>query len=700
MSDPRARARVEELFRANHIALDDFTPGRHYTICPRCSAQRSNAHRTLKCLGVTIEADDTAFWGCNHCGWTGPGKHDARDPQLTAYIYRDVNGEPRFRKVRNVPGREPRFFLQQPDGNGWLKGTKGVDTGILYRIDEVAKAIAEGGIVCIAEGEKDVDNLWRLGFAATCNAHGASEFGKTPKWYGKHSAQLKGANLVVFNDNDVAGYAHADMTCKLSIGLAKRVRRLDLRDHWPDIPKGGDVSDWIAAGHGREELAARIDGAPDYEGGPPPPLGRGGGTVERPYEIVDGEPLNGVAGPRIFDKADSGPRAFAPIEGEDDAPPVAFTPTPFTWRDPAMIPHRQFVYGRHYVRGFVSASLAPGGVGKSSLALVEAVAMATGRNLLGIQPPKGLKVWYVNLEDPREEIERRVAAICLRYGIKADEIEERFFFDGRETEIIIASQTKSGAVLAVPVLNALKEAIAETAVDVVVIDPFVSVHRVTENDNTAIDAVAKALGRLAGETNTAIELVHHTRKNGGAEVTAEDGRGASAQVAAARSVRVLNRMTETEANQAGVDCESRRRYFRVEVDKANLAPPAKATWCCMVSVALGNGSDAPIDDQDYVGVATPWTWPDAFAGVTVTDLRAVQAAVAAGRWRESPQAKDWAGYAVASVLKLDTTNKAHRAKIAALLKTWIANDMLTVAEDEDEHRKKRNFIEVGTPASD
>jgi hypothetical protein len=34
------------------------------------------------------------------------------------------------------------------------------------------------------------------------------------------------------------------------------------------------------------------------------------------------------------------------------------------------------------------------------------------------------------------------------------------------------------------------------------------------------------------------------------------------------------------------------------------------------------------------------------------------------------------GHAVAAVLKLDVTNKAHRAKISSLLKTWIKNGAL------------------------
>ena len=126
------------------------------------------------------------------------------------------------------------------------------------------KATAEGRIIACAEGEKDADSLWSLGIAATCNAHGASEPGKQAKWTKAHSEQLAGADIVVFNDNDAAGYKHAAATCTQSLGIARRVRRLDLGKHWPEIPKGGDVSDWLSAGHTREELAALIETAPDY----------------------------------------------------------------------------------------------------------------------------------------------------------------------------------------------------------------------------------------------------------------------------------------------------------------------------------------------------------------------------------------------------------------------------------------------------
>jgi hypothetical protein len=180
-----------------------------------------------------------------------------------------------------------------------------------------------------------------------------------------------------------------------------------------------------------------------------------------------------------------------------------------------------------------------------------------------------------------------------------------------------------------------------------------------------------------------------------------ESRPTTTSTAAIRNVRSTSRLQRrSEAEQAGVD-KKRRFYFRSDIDKANLAPPStKATWFRLANVALGNRSGRLIDDQDYVGVAIPWQWPDAFAGVTLSDLCAVQARVAEGRWQENAQAKDWVGHAIADVLDLDVSNKAHKVKIKAMLKQWIANDALVIVEGEDARSNKRSFIEVGEPAND
>jgi len=220
--------------------------------------------------------------------------------------------------------------------------------------------------------------------------------------------------------------------------------------------------------------------------------------------------------------------------------------TPFEWRDPAGIPRRDWIYGSHLIRGFGSATVAPGGVGKSTLVLAEAIAIATGRPILGIQPKKHGRVWYWNGEDPRDEVERRIAAVVLHYGIEPAELDGRLFYDsGRDQEIVIARQTRDGAAVAEPVANAIEETLIDNKIDVLAIDPFISSHRVTENDNNAIDTVAKRWTAIADEAQCAIELVHHVRKTGGAEATVEDARGATALMEGTRepTLRLGVRMT-------------------------------------------------------------------------------------------------------------------------------------------------------------
>ena len=382
----------------------------------------------------------------------------------------------------------------------------------------------------------------------------------------------------------------------------------------------------------------------------------------------------------------------APGEGETPPKPVNFTPRPFVWRDPATIPRRKFIYGKHLSRGTVSATIARGGLGKSSLKLVDAVAMATGRDLLGDKPVAPLRVWYVNLEDEREEIERRVAAILLHYRIDPADIGDRLFIDGRDTcEICIATQTKAGVTIAKPVTDGLTAALIAGRFDALMIDPFVSSHRVPENDNGAIDAVVKSFARIASAANVAVELVHHSRKTNGAEITSEDSRGGSATVSAARSVRVLNRLDKDEAKKLGVDEKTRRRTFRLDGDKVNLAPPEEARWHQLVSVGLGNGGPG---EQDLVGVVDKWRLPNAFDDVTTADLRAVQTKVAAGSYRESSQSREWVGYAIGETLDLDMTNESNVAKVKSLFATWRRSQMFKVVERQDKNRENRKFVEV------
>jgi RecA-family ATPase len=156
-------------------------------------------------------------------------------------------------------------------------------------------------------------------------------------------------------------------------------------------------------------------------------------------------------------------------------------PSRFEWRNPVSIPRRQWLYGQHYIRRFVSATFAPGGVGKSSLVLAEALAMVTGRDLLGHKPAGKLRIWCWNGEDPREEVERRIIATCIHYGIEPGKIADRLYLNsGRDVSINLATENTSGFRLETSTIDALSDALATRRIDVLVIDPFVSSHSIHE----------------------------------------------------------------------------------------------------------------------------------------------------------------------------------------------------------------------------
>jgi hypothetical protein len=257
--------------RESGIHLKDTTPGRYYTICPQCSTKRKGAHQHIKVLGVTIESD-SAHWGCNHCNWTGAtGKANGRADHTGPNIYYDYVGESGELLFQKVRGPNKKFWQRKPDGKGgWIN--KLVDTSkVIYRLPQVNEAIASAYTIVAVEGEKDADNLWKIGIPATCSPDGAAEPGKKPKWRPEYSEMMRGADLVVMGDNDDAGRAHAQATASMSVGVAARVRILDLAKHWPTCPTGGDSSDWLAAGHTREQFDALIEQAPDFGATPDAP---------------------------------------------------------------------------------------------------------------------------------------------------------------------------------------------------------------------------------------------------------------------------------------------------------------------------------------------------------------------------------------------------------------------------------------------
>lgn len=373
--------------------------------------------------------------------------------------------------------------------------------------------------------------------------------------------------------------------------------------------------------------------------------------------------------------------------------------TPYQWIDPADIEPRPWLIGHWYMRGTVTAIVAPGGFGKTTLLCGTAISGVTGRAFLGKTVFDGkLRVWIWNLEDPLRELQMSLQAAAMHWTVKREDVEGRLFVDTamdvEEKRLCTATEHNGEFKIIEPVMAAITAELVRRKIDLLIIDPFVSSHEIDENANSKIDKVTKRWGRVAMAANCSIGLVHHTKKVAGQKIGLEAARGGVALVYASRAALVLNRMDEAEATQFGIgkDEADRRRYVSVMDDKHNRTPAMKADWFHLYSVDLGNrGAGVP---GDSLGVAVPWIPPDAFEGVTTDHLLRVQLLIAEGGYKAHHSADDWAGYAVAEVFGLDLTDKADKARILAMLKTWQANSAFKVEEKLDKNRQWKKFLLV------
>jgi hypothetical protein len=189
---------------------------------------------------------------CNYAGNGYASGEREWGREAVNYVYRDAIGQPYLRVVRTSAKQFPQFHWE----NGrWVKG-KPNGLKILYRLPELLAAAPDASI-WVCEGEKDADNVAALGLVATTNPEGAG------KWVSELAKWLAGKQRVnILEDNDAAGRAHAAKVASTLYGIVPDVRIVS----FPELPEHGDVSDWLATGHTREELIARAEATPRFDG--------------------------------------------------------------------------------------------------------------------------------------------------------------------------------------------------------------------------------------------------------------------------------------------------------------------------------------------------------------------------------------------------------------------------------------------------
>lgn len=555
------------------------------------------------------------------------GERTGAKRKVAEYIYLDREGN-EYHKVNRFEfeGGAKTFTQEHFEVDSWANGD-GKLPPIPYNLPSIIERHDEP--IWLVEGEKNADDLIRLGFVATTAKGGASAFPTTPDF----AQWFDGTTVYALPDNDEPGKKWADAVSK-AIPHAKIIRIHGL-------PPKGDVSDWIAAGGTPQELIAMAS-----------------------------EPTPALS---------------------------TLKPTPFSWVDPPSIPQREVLYGSHLYRKFVSVTVSPGGVGKSSLVMMEAICMAANEPKMGEAIFGGpFRVWYWNGEDPQDENVRRVAAAALHHKITPESFSSRLWIDsGRDLQIKLASMARGELELNDDLFVQIEEALIERSIDVLIIDPLVSAHLVSENDNGAIDAIIKRLGRVAERAKCAIELVHHVRKpsSADAKVDVHDARGAGALIAGVRSARILNGMTEDEARDAGINPDDRFSYFQVDLGKSNLSKrDGRSKWRRVVGVGLGNGSD--IRGEDMIGVVEVYNKPASTGGFP--DDAAIQAQrLAESRdtyrhWTSGPPPGDWFGFAIARLFGMD--DNQDRKAIRRMIGTWLKSGVLTTREATNDQKNHVVYI--------
>lgn len=258
------------------------------------------------------------------------GDKPTRSDIVETYDYTDEDGKLLYQVCRT---EDKQFPQRRPVADGWKWGL-GNTRRVLYNLPNVREAIEENRFLFLVEGEKDADNLEKLGFTATCNPMGAGN------WSDGYTDSLEDANVVILPDNDKEGRKHALEVSQLLQDKADSVEILEL----PDLPDKGDVSDWIEDGGTKNRLEELVREDAVEVGDWSLEVGEEL-TWEDVLSNFTGKDKNKKRGRFQAAKLVSSRRHF--VSFRSDEPMLSYDPEKGLWRKPA----------RHYVEKIVQEGL-------------------------------------------------------------------------------------------------------------------------------------------------------------------------------------------------------------------------------------------------------------------------------------------------------------------------------------------------------
>jgi len=400
---------------------------------------------------------------------------------------------------------------------------------------------------------------------------------------------------------------------------------------------------------------------------------------------------------RWQERFDNLPRLVHEAEEKFGKPPAELAPADLGEWDagdnPGQIPPRPWLLGNQFCCGFISSLFAAGGVGKSALCLVQFISLSLGRSLCGQHIFRRSRVLLISLEDDREELERRIAAVLIHFGVHRRELKGWLFCStpiGSKLAELQNNKRVPGKLG-----QQIRDAIARRKPDLVALDPFIKLHDLGENDSGDMNFVCGLLTRIAVESKIAVDVPHHIHKGQVVAGDADSGRGSSGIRDAGRLIFTLTIMSATEAQSFNIDPDQRFSYVRLDSAKVNIAARSgAASWFRIVGVPIGNVTpEYPAGDT--IQVAEPWSPPDAWAGLSIVTLSAILDHIDAGirdddgqltgeRFSNAPAAKERAVWPVVQRFAPDKSE----AQCRTIIHQWLTNGVL-LSEPYQSHEQRR-----------
>jgi AAA domain-containing protein/DeoR-like protein with HTH domain len=387
------------------------------------------------------------------------GHHPPQRETVAVYPYVDGAGALLYQVVRFAP---KDFRFRQPDGRGgWMWNLEGIRR-VPYRLPDLVEQVR----VFWCEGEKDADRMAGLGLPATTAAGGANAWRDE---YADQLAALGVREVVVLPDNDAPGKQYA-----AAVALACRAKGLDVHIVLlPGLPPKGDLSDWLDAGHKREEIEALIAAAKTL-------------------------PMEDAA-----DVSFSSSTPFA--EGAGELLAREFPPVEVYVESVLTSEGSGFIAGEEKL-------------GKTYYALAEAFSLSTGLTLCGRFPvPVRRRVLLIEEEDSPRRTQRRLRALARGSGLDPDDPAFQ-----RELSAWLHLAVWAGFRLDSDTwLGRLDAELAAFPAAVVYLDVLRKLTARDLNKQAEASALLDALDECRRRRGCLFRVLHHYRKNQGLRV----GRG-------------------------------------------------------------------------------------------------------------------------------------------------------------------------------